>query len=264
MKALVTGGSGFIGRNIVKRLKELGWEVVGVSAEASDGVIRRDIRGDLSDLMEGVDVVFHEAAVTSPPQFEEDPYAGLDVNVMGTFNVLQTAARKGVKRAVIASSSAVYGLTERPGREDEHPETYPNLYPITKLFGEYLGRYYAERKELEVVSLRYFNVYGPGENSKGAYSSVVSKFLDDALAGRRPVIYGDSTQRRDLVYVEDAVTANLPAAEKGKAGEVYNVGTGEAGKLQRGSAGHSESVGEGDNPCLREKPAQELPALHAG
>ena len=139
MKALVTGASGFIGRNLVERLANDGNDVLGIDVGSSPGVQERVIRVDLSDLMKGVEVVFHEAAITSPPQFEQEPLTGLNINISGTYNVLATAVKAGVRKAVIASSSSIYGSINVPAREEMRTATFENLYPMTKVFDEYFA-----------------------------------------------------------------------------------------------------------------------------
>jgi UDP-glucose 4-epimerase len=127
---------------------------------------------------------------------------------------------------VLASSSATYGDSRAISREDRIPDTYTNLYPITKVVNEYLARYYSARNEVQCISLRYFNTFGPRENSKGMYSSQISKFIDYALKHEPIIVYGDGTQSRDFIYVRDNVLATFLAFQKGKPGEAYNVGTG--------------------------------------
>ena len=140
-----------------------------------------------------VDYVVHLAAVTSPLEFEDPSSRGYEVNVMGTYNVFVSALRNKVKRVVFASSSAVYGNLGVPAIEEMLPPSYGNLYPLTKLVNELTAKTFLSYG-LDSVALRYFNTYRVGEDTKGAYSSVVYKFLTDVLQGRRPVIYGDGTQ----------------------------------------------------------------------
>ncbi|MGC8982017.1 MAG: NAD-dependent epimerase/dehydratase family protein, partial [Minisyncoccia bacterium] len=153
---------------------------------------------------------------------------GLKTNIIGTFNVLDLASKVGVKRAIIASSSSVYGNLSKKSHEDMATINHTNLYPITKIMNEMTARYFSLRGELETISLRYFNTYGIGENSKGAYSSIIHKFIADMKRGKQPTIYGDGTQRRDFIYIKDVVNANMQAIKNGKSGEVYNVGTGKS------------------------------------
>ena len=227
MRYLITGGEGFIGRYLKEELERGGNEVFSLDIEGRpDFKISILDYPDLLDAMKGIDGVFHLAAVTAPPQFEVDPNAGFRTNVIGTLNVLQSSASNGVKKAVLASSSSIYGNTLNPGSEDMQIYGHENLYATTKLFDEYIGRYFTLRKELEVVSLRFFNTYGIGENSKGAYSSVISKFLDSILKDEKPVIFGNGNQSRDFIYIKDLVEGAEKAMSYGIPGEIYNMGTG--------------------------------------
>jgi UDP-glucose 4-epimerase len=226
VRILVTGGAGFIGRHLVAELRRMGHSVVALDLrEGSDA--DEHVVGDVRDAelvrrVARVDAIFHLAAVTTPPEFEDPLSPGYEVNVMGTYNVLAAAAANGVTRVVLASSSSVYG--DAPG-EVGCGRGYANLYPATKLVNEVTARTFLSYG-VEAVILRYFNVYGPGEETKGPASSVVWKFTVDALAGRSPVIYGDGSQSRDFIYVKDAVRATILAMERGRPGEAYDVGTG--------------------------------------
>jgi len=231
MNILVTGGSGFIGRNIVKMLKEQGNTVTTLDTAEKNSISDYHIRADVRE-MEKVreacrkkEYVFHLAAVTAPPEFENLMGEGFETNVVGTYNVLASSAVEGVRRVIIASSSSVYGQSSRPTSESDIPDSYSNFYPLSKRVNEMTGKSF-RRYGLETVSLRYFNTYGTGENSKGNYSSVIWKFIDDIRGGRKPVIYGDGKQRRDFIYVRDTARASVLAMENGRDGEEYNVGTG--------------------------------------
>ncbi len=231
MKALVTGGSGFIGRNILITCREEGWDTVSLDLIESDyGDV--NIMGSVLDqtilkqAFKDVDVVFHEAAVTSPPQFEAFPSEGFNVNSQGTFNVLEEASEAGVSKVILASSSALYGNSKQISRENQVDLDFKNVYPMTKYFNEMTAKFFSENTSLQTVCLRYFNAYGVGENSKGFYSSPIDKFIKSIQRGERPVIFGDGTQSRDFIYVKDIAKANIKAAENGKSGESYNVGTG--------------------------------------
>jgi UDP-glucose 4-epimerase len=229
MNILITGGEGFIGRNLKDQLLRENNEVL--TLDITGKPIFKCTILNYSDVLEAtknIDVIFHLAATTSPPQFESDLFTGFDTNVKGTLNVLNAAVFHGVKRIILASSSAVYGDIKVPGNEDMKIFGHNNMYATTKLFDEYLGRYFSLRDEIEVVSLRYFNVYGNGENTKGMYSSVISKFFDSILSNKMPVIFGDGKQSRDLVFIKDTVDASIRAMKNGISGNIYNVGTGVA------------------------------------
>jgi UDP-glucose 4-epimerase len=231
MKILVTGGSGFIGRNIVKKLKDKNYYVITFDIKDKNSIADEHIKGNILDVnllkkaIKDIDVVFHLAAVTSPPEFEDLFSNGYETNVLGTYNVLAASLYNNVKKIILASSSSVYGDSKTISREDNIPETYRNFYPASKRINELTARVFTNYG-LETVSLRYFNTYGIGENTKGSYASVIWKFIDDIMNGRVPVIYGDGSQKRDFIYVKDTAKASILAMERGKNGEVYNIGTG--------------------------------------
>jgi UDP-glucose 4-epimerase len=233
MNVLVTGGSGFIGRNIVKILKEQGETVATLDVKDKNSVADYHIICDVRNrqlvekALSGIDYVYHLAAVTSPPEFENLAGDGYEVNVLGTYNVLAASQANKVKRIVIASSSSVYGSASIVTSEDSLPETYSNFYPLTKRINEMTAKLFDEYG-IETVSLRYFNTYGVGENSKGPYSSVIWKFIESIRKGEQPVIYGDGRQSRDFIYVKDTARASILAMNKGEPGEVYNIGTGKS------------------------------------
>ena len=231
MDVLVTGGSGFIGRNIVEILKEQGDTVATLDVTDKNSVadyhIMCDVRNHrmVEKALRGIDYVFHLAAVTSPPEFDNLMGDGYDVNVLGTYNVLAASHANKVKRVILASSSSVYGSTSGPSKEDHSTETYVNLYPMSKKINEMTASFFNDHN-LETISLRYFNTYGIGENSKGPYSSVIWKLIENIRNKESPLIYGDGKQSRDFIYVKDTARASLLAARNGKPGETYNVGTG--------------------------------------
>jgi UDP-glucose 4-epimerase len=226
-KILITGGEGFIGRNLRSLLVNEGHVVRTLDVEGKpDYHMSVTDHDSLMGIEEHFDGIFHLAATTSPPQFEDDPVGGFSVNANGTLNVLEFARRRGIRRVVMASSSSVYGDSREISTESRVPDKYANLYPVTKMLDEYLGRYYSMRGETECIALRYFNTFGSGENSKGMYSSQISKFIEYAMAGDPIIIYGDGTQRRDFIYVKDNVRATWLAYLRGRPGESYNIGTG--------------------------------------
>jgi nucleoside-diphosphate-sugar epimerase len=247
--ALVTGGAGFIGSHLATALAERGARV-RVLDDLSTG--RREnlahlagrvelIEGDVRDAevcrraCDGVDLVFHQAALGSVPRSMRDPATSLAVNVGGTANVFAAARDAGVRRVVYASSSSVYGdAAGLPKREGEEGEPL-SPYAASKAMGEDLARVFARCFGLEPVGLRYFNVYGPRQDPDGPYAAVIPRFFAAALAGEPMVIHGDGEQSRDFTYVADAVEANLRAAAAPPAacaapaaavGRVYNVAAG--------------------------------------
>ena len=231
MNVLVTGGSGFIGRNIVKVLKEKGNEVGSLDIKEKNSVADYHITCDIRNrhmvekALKGIDQVFHLAAVTSPPEFENLMADGYDVNVLGTYNILAASQVNKVKRVVIASSSSIYGNSSGMTSEEITQKEYGNFYPLTKMINEMTAKLFKDYG-LEVVALRYFNTYGTGENSKGPYSSVIWKFIESIRSSKKPVIYGDGKQSRDFVYVKDVAAASILSMERGVPGETYNVGSG--------------------------------------
>ncbi|MEM3455568.1 MAG: NAD-dependent epimerase/dehydratase family protein [Candidatus Micrarchaeia archaeon] len=231
MNVLVTGGSGFIGRNIVKKLKEQGHYVVTLDLKDQTSNSDTHVIGDVRDLKlminitKNMDFVFHLAAVTAPPEFENLTSEGYEINVMGTYNVMAASAVNHVRRVILASSSSVYGNMIKIARESDLTDKFENFYPLSKRINELTGSVFLNYG-LEIVSLRYFNTYGIGENTKGIYASVIWKFIDDIRNDRVPIIYGDGSQSRDFIFVEDAARASILAMEYGKNGETYNIGTG--------------------------------------
>ena len=240
MRYLVTGGAGFIGSHIVHALVGQGHHVVVLDNFTTgrrsnlDGVSKQVelIEGSVEDpatcarAAKGADYVFHEAALVSVPQSMEEPVKTHQVNTGGTLNVLKAAADAGVKRLVFASTSAVYGLGEPPLDEARKTDVL-SPYAATKLAGEEYLRMFHRAYGLETVSLRYFNVFGPRQMAEGGYAAVIPKFIEAAVAGRRPSIFGDGTQVRDFVFVGDVVRANLLACDAtGAVGQSVNIGSG--------------------------------------
>ena len=241
MKHVVTGGCGFIGSHLVDGLLELGHEVVVVDDLSTNEGRRVNpaatlVEGSVTDLdllmsaMEGADCVFHTAAWARVPRSIDDPVGTHEVNVNGTLNVLQAARENGVGRVVYSSSSSVYGEQDtHVMREDMSPNPV-SPYALHKLIGEQYGRMFARLFGMSVVSLRYFNVYGPGQTTTGAYVLVIPRFLKLRDEGKPLTIYGDGEQTRSYTHVSDVVRANvLAASEELPAGEnvVLNIGPNE-------------------------------------
>jgi nucleoside-diphosphate-sugar epimerase len=242
MKILITGGAGFIGSNLAREAVRRGWGVrvldsffLGSLKNLSGIADSIEIIKDAVDnektvdaATRGVDYIFHEAAVSSSQMFLRDPRIGVSVNVKGIINLLHSAHQNGVRRIIYASTSSIYGALPTPQREDIGIIKCPNQYAATKLASEYIAKAYTLEHGLETVGLRYFSIYGPGEEPKGEYANMVSQFLWDMKKGKRPVIYGDGNQTRDFVFVNDVVRANFLAMKKPVSGEVFNVGSGKA------------------------------------
>ncbi len=239
-KALVTGGAGFIGSHLAEELVRQGASIVVLDNLASGNISNLNsiqdkisfIEGDiankqtLDDVILGCDVVFHQAAVVSVTKTVEDPVSSAVVNDLGTINVLDAARRNGVRRVVLASSSAVYGDDPQLPKSESMLPAPMSPYALQKLTNEYYAGLYWRLYGLETVCLRYFNVYGPRQDPSSPYSGVISIFMTRAIGGMAPVIFGDGRQTRDFVFVKDVVQANLLAAVKEEvSGMVFNVGT---------------------------------------
>jgi UDP-glucose 4-epimerase len=242
-RILITGGAGLIGSHIAdqllcKRVSEVvildnfvrGREQNIQQALASGKV--RVIRGDICngtsvmEAMDGIDVVFHQAAIRIT-QCAEEPRLALEVLVDGTFNVLEAAVAAKVRKVVAASSASVYGLADSfPTAEDQHPYNNRTLYGAAKVFNEGLLRSFSEMFGLPYVGLRYFNVYGPRMDIFGAYTEVLIRWMDRINSGKSPLILGDGRQTMDFVYVEDIARANILAAESDVSDLVLNVASG--------------------------------------
>lgn len=238
-KAVVTGGAGFIGSNIVSALVNAGWETHLID---KDPAFRRDtlpkeaklhevdIRSTdtIQPLMQGADVVFHTAAVPRVPYSIEHPVETTDENITGTVSVLTAAARAKVRRVVYSASGSAYGEQSTLPLVESMIANPVNPYGLQKYVGELFAKLWSETYGIETVSLRYFNVYGPGLDPNGAYALAIGRFLLARKEGRPITIYGDGTVTRDFTHVSDVVNANLLAAESPKVGkgEVINIGAG--------------------------------------
>jgi nucleoside-diphosphate-sugar epimerase len=247
MKALVTGGAGFIGSHLAESLCRRGAKVV-VLDNLAEGDLRNlawrenghdleFVKGGIDDeqlvqrVIAGCDWVFHEAAVASVPRSVAAPLATNTDNLTGSLRLLVAARDAQVKRFVFASSSAIYGNHAAPAkREDLVPDPL-SPYALQKYAAEKYGQLFHQLYGLQTVSLRYFNVFGPRQSFNSAYSGVIARFCTALLKGEAPVIFGDGLQSRDFIYIENVVAANLLAAEapaERAAGKVFNIGGGQS------------------------------------
>ena len=239
---LLTGGAGFIGSHIVKRLVGEG-AVVRVVDNLSTGQVARlenlrcsieYVEADLADnlvsdeVVKDVDYVLHQAAIPSVQRSVCDPIGTNRANVTATLNLLESCRKAKVRRFVYAASSSAYGDTEVLPKSEEMPPNPLSPYALQKLAGEHYCKLYYSLYGLETVCLRYFNVFGPGQDPHSEYSAVIPKFISKLLINEPITVYGDGEQSRDFTYVENVVDANLLALQATKAcGKVLNVGCGE-------------------------------------
>ena len=246
MKYLVTGGAGFIGSHITRKLLEQGSSVrvldnfstgkrenIEELARPFNGnqleVIEGDVRDNsrVKEAVRGVEVIFHEAAFVSVPQSMDEPQECFDVNIGGTSLLFDAARRAGVRRAVVASSAAVYGESDALPLVEETPLQPLSPYAVSKRVDEMYAELFTNSFGFEVVALRYFNVYGPRQRPDSMYAAAVPIFARRLLDGKPVTIFGDGGQTRDLINVHDVVRANLTASEHpDAAGKIFNVCTG--------------------------------------
>ena len=239
--SIVTGGAGFIGSHIVEKLKQLDHMVVVIDNEYSDNDNfhwRKDtlnVNIDITDYkalkkaFTGADYVFHLAAEARIGPAIENPVNALNINTIGTCNVLQCAREVGAKKVLYSSTSSGYGLNEAPNIETQ-PDDCLNPYSVSKIAGEKLCKMYTDLYGLNTIIFRYFNVFGERAPRKGQYAPVTGIFLRQKAAGEPLTIVGDGEQRRDYIYVKDVANANVMAAisnpDDDAYGQVYNVGSG--------------------------------------
>ena len=239
--SIVTGGAGFIGSHIVEKLKQLDHMVVVIDNEYSDNdnfhwrkdtlnvdIDITDYKG-LKNAFTGADYVFHLAAEARIGPAIENPVNALNINTIGTCNVLQCAREVGAKKVLYSSTSSGYGLNEAPNVETQ-PDDCLNPYSVSKIAGEKLCKMYTDLYGLKTIVFRYFNVFGERAPRKGQYAPVTGIFLRQKAAGEPLTIVGDGEQRRDYIYVKDVANANVMAAisnpDDEAYGQVYNVGSG--------------------------------------
>jgi UDP-glucose 4-epimerase len=239
---LVTGGAGFIGSHVATALVARGDRVRILDNVSTGRLTNLDhlkgkielVEGDLAKIkdvqkaVEGVEVVYHQAALASVPRSVADPLATTEACVLGTVNLLDAARQAGVRRLVYAASSSAYGNQPDPSKSETILPMPVSPYAAAKLAGEYFCQAFTATYRFETVSLRYFNVFGPRQDPKGEYSAVIPKFVTLMLAGERPTIFGDGRQSRDFTYIDNVVAGNLLAADAPNAvGRVINVACGE-------------------------------------
>jgi UDP-glucose 4-epimerase len=242
-RVLITGGAGLVGSHIADLLVKEGVAEIIVLDNFTRGcrdnlawtqahghlvVVEGDIRDRqlLADIMQGVDIVFHQAAIRIT-QCAEEPRLALEVLADGTFNVLEAAVKADVKKVVAASSASIYGMAENfPTTESHHPYNNRTLYGAAKTFNESLLRSFYEMYGLDYVALRYFNVYGPRMDIYGVYTEVLIRWMERIFAGQPPLIFGNGEQTMDFVYIEDIARANILAAKANVTDEVFNIASG--------------------------------------
>jgi UDP-glucose 4-epimerase len=242
-RVLITGGAGLIGSHIADQLILQGVSEVVILDNFSRGrrenldsalsygtvtIVEGDIRnrGLLSEIMQGIDVVFHEAAIRIT-QCAEDPRLALEVLGVGAFNVYEAAVQAKVKKVVTASSASIYGLADAfPTSETHHPYNDRTFYGAAKAFNEGMLRSFYAMYGLNYVALRYWNVYGPRMDIFGVYTEVLIRWMERIATGQPPLILGDGTQTMDLIYVEDVARANILAAQADVSNEAFNVASG--------------------------------------
>ncbi len=238
MKILITGGSGFIGSHIVEHYQDTADEIRVLDnlrtgyRKNLDGLKHVFLEGSVTDreavakAVEGIDYVFHLAALVSVPESMAKPGECVDINVHGLLNVLEASVAAGVKKLVFASSAAIYGDNPTvPKLESMLPEP-KSPYAITKLDGEYYLDLFTRERGLETAAIRFFNVFGPRQDPKGAYAAAVPIFIEKALKGEDITVHGDGEQTRDFIYVKDIVGALSFAVETPGVTGVFNAGYG--------------------------------------
>jgi UDP-N-acetylglucosamine/UDP-N-acetylgalactosamine 4-epimerase len=272
-KVLVTGGAGFIGSHLCKSLIDSGNTVVCLDNLSTGFKINVQpllsksgftfIEGDICDLdtcllaCQGMDIVLHQAALGSVPRSIENPPATVETNIQGFVNILWAAVQCGVKRFVYAASSSTYGDSKELPKIEENIGKALSPYAITKYANELFANNFAELYGIEVVGLRYFNVFGPRQNPDGAYAAVIPKFILQILGGKAPVINGDGKFSRDFTYVDNVVKINHLAAttdSKEALNTVYNVACGEQTDLNSMFSSLREYLSEIKPSCMAIEP----------
>ena len=258
---VVTGGAGFIGSHIASALMSSGARVrilddlstghrenldeIGGNFDFIEGSVADE--NLLSKALEDAELIFHEAAIPSVPRSVDEPRQTHIASVDGTFSLLLAARDRGVKRLVYAASSSAYGDQPKLPKTEHMPPDPLSPYAVAKLVGEYYCQVFTRVYDLETVSLRYFNVFGPRQDPGSQYSGVVSRFISALFSGEQPVIFGDGEQSRDFTYIDNVVAANLSAASaKDASGKVINVANGERVTLNQLLSELKELTGKQD------------------
>ena len=268
-RVLVTGGAGHIGSNVVDAVLAEDASSVVVYDNFAEGnlrnlesavetgraeVVARDIRDyeDLEAAMKGIHFVFHTASIMLL-EARAMPRKAIETNVIGTFNVLQAAAKCGVQKVVFSSTGSVYGEPLHVPMEENHPYNNETFYGATKIAGEQFCRNFHRERKLAFVALRYFNVYGSRQHIKGAYAQIVPRWYDLMTAGQAITIFGDGSQTMDMTYVEDVARANVLAAKSPVCADFFNVGTGVATSVNQVFHYLKELVGYDLQPAYQER-----------
>ncbi|NOT00833.1 MAG: SDR family oxidoreductase [Phycisphaerales bacterium] len=239
---LVTGGAGFIGSHLVHRFVQLGHSVrviddfssgnrVNLAGLPSVDIVEGDLRNIETCLAacDGIEMVFHEAAVPSVPRSVDDPMNSHTANIDGTFNLLLAAVRKKCRRVIYAASSSAYGDAAVSPKHEELKPAPLSPYAVQKLTGELYGKAFYECFGLETLSVRYFNVFGPRQDPKSQYAAAIPAFVTAIMANSPPIVYGDGEQTRDFTFIDNVVHGNVLAANaKRTTGEAVNVACGES------------------------------------
>ena len=236
---------------------------IPAEAEFVDGDLRD--AGAVSAACREFDVIFHQGAVRSVPKSVDDPRLSHDSNLTGTLNVLEAAQAASVRRVVYASSSSVYGETEEAINTEAHPPNPQSPYAVTKLAGEYYCRVWTALGRVSTVSLRYFNVFGPGQHPESKYAAVFPAFVTALSSGRPPELHWDGEQSRDFTYVDDVTRANLLAATADDRvdGKVINIGAGKPRTVNEVLHALSAAVGRWIDPTMMPKRPGDVRHTHA-
>jgi UDP-glucose 4-epimerase len=258
VKALVTGGAGFIGSHIVDKLIEMNYDVIVIDNESSNSNTQfywndkaSNYKYDICDyektrsLYKNVDYVFHVAAKARIQATILDPIETIRTNSLGTINVLQCSKEANVKKVIYSSTSSAYGLNKVPNVETQEDDCL-NVYSISKTNGEKLCLNYSKIFNLETLCLRYFNVYGERQSIKGKYASVIGIFSEQSKNNKPLTVVGDGEQKRDFTHVSDVVNANILAAtkniDKKYFGQIFNIGTGKNYSVNQIAKMFSENI----------------------